>query len=81
MYLEYLEIEIIADTLADLDYFYAEDLRNEFIATLTFNEINLHTEQMNRLFNAFMQLDAEERNSPRFNYHEFVEKTLSSSAA
>jgi hypothetical protein len=80
MYLEYLELEIIADTLADLDNFFVDDLRSVFISTLTLNEVNLHVEQMNRLYNAFMCLDPKERNSPAFNYRKFVEQNLSAAA-
>lgn len=75
LYLDYIQIEIIADSLADMDDWICDDLCEEFISRLRANEVELRVEQMRRLFDTFCAL--KNVNHGKVNHREFVESFLS----
>lgn len=66
------EIEIIADTLANLFKWNSMDLKSDFLQSLEENEIHIPLTMVERIFEDFIKLDSLERSSPRFNYVKFI---------
>ena len=71
-----LEIEIIADNLANFHDWEVGDLRDEFLETMMMNEVGLSQAQLSRLYDAFLSIEANERFQISFNHRQFVEEFI-----
>lgn len=71
-----LDIEIIADSLANSHDLDVSDLRIEFIRNLKDNEIPIPQETMAMIFDKFMDLSSTERFKHGFNHKKFTTELL-----
>lgn len=71
-----LDIEIIADFLANSHDLDVSDLRTEFIRNLKENDISISQEAMAMIFDRFMDLNSTERFKHGFDHKKFTTELL-----
>lgn len=67
-----LDIEIIADSLANFHDWIVPDLKSEFIQNLKDNDVQLSEEVMKMIYENFMSIDSDQRYKPSFNHKEYT---------
>ena len=67
-----LEIEIIADSLANFHDWMVVDLKSEFIQNLKDNDVQLSEEAMEKIYENFMSIDSTQRYKASFNHKDFT---------
>ena len=65
-------IELIADTLSNIFDWDSKNLKSDFIKSLKENEIRVPFEIAEKIFDDFINLDVKTRNSPSFDYQQFI---------